>query len=105
MQAAHEVLQMLPSLISYIPVPVVELYVEEDGTEDEPSLQQDGLRVVWVATQQRHLRVPRILHRDVLDVQDKLHLVSLVGDRSDHTSFKQHFNMIFRCDFSPFFGL
>ena len=59
------------------PVKVVELDVEQDGAEGEAGLEEDGLGIVVVPTQQRHLGVARLLHRDVLDVHNELHFVSL----------------------------
>ena len=65
-------------------VPLVEEDVEQDGSEDQPGLQETVLGVLVVAAHHGHLGCPRLLQRQLLDVLDVVDLVGLLDGGVGH---------------------
>ena len=64
-------------ILRVLPVPVVQLYVEHDGSEDERCLQENPLRILGLSTKQRHLSIPSFFTGKIFDLLNELYFICL----------------------------
>lgn len=65
-----------------LPFPVVKVDVDLDSLVNQARLQQEGLGLVGVPTEQQHVSQPGLLGGQILDGIDVLHFVNLLGGRA-----------------------